>query len=347
MKKYILYLFPILLIISCSEDQIENIAEENFAESSQPKASQEIEVEVATTADAPVTHIYYAGQKLPVQVHDSKYIYQGDILLAEELVTTEPVKLIYEKWETPPVTRSVGRTGARWPNSTVYYAYDSSLMDRLRVIEAIAHWEENTGIDFKVRGNEPNYISFKKGEGCSSYVGMIGGKQEITVGKGCDTGSVIHEIGHALGLWHEHSRIDRDDYLRVNFENIEEDKEHNFETYAQQKADGAEYTNNLDFQSIMMYPSYAFSKNGQPTLVMINGSTFDIQREGLSFGDRDGIAKMYPQNADGTQAGQIFMNGYYYTIDGVMVYRMHDRWYTYTDSGWREITQKNNYWFFV
>lgn len=32
---------------------------------------------------------------------------------------------------------------------------------------------------------------------------------------------VIHELLHTIGLWHEHMRADRDDYIRVLYKNIE------------------------------------------------------------------------------------------------------------------------------
>lgn len=67
-----------------------------------------------------------------------------------------------------------------------------------------------------------NYRAFFR---CSSYVGRIGGHQTISVGNEdqsivCKRGNIVHEIAHALGFFHEHSRPDRDDYVDVLWNNV-------------------------------------------------------------------------------------------------------------------------------
>jgi hypothetical protein len=60
---------------------------------------------------------------------------------------------------------------------------------------------------------------------------MIGGRQEIGLNRsGFYTyGTVLHEIGHAVGLIHEHSRTDRDRHIIINWDNIKESWKYAFE----------------------------------------------------------------------------------------------------------------------
>lgn len=90
---------------------------------------------------------------------------------------------------------------------------------------AIADIHQYTCIRFKWRENEEDYIRIDSNNtGCWSYVGRIGGAQAVNLQKpGCVyyKGTVIHELSHAIGFWHEQTREDRDDWVDINYPNIQ------------------------------------------------------------------------------------------------------------------------------
>ncbi len=348
-KTKLVYLFPALaLFASCSQDSVDEVTEVNSTEPGVEISATDEMTEVATENPGNVSDVYYAGQKISVEELNGDFVYQGDIMIPKDMVSTQEVKLVYEKGETPPSNKSVGRTSARWPNNTVYYSIDSNLDNKTRVYDAIAHWESKTNIEFVERTSQSNYVNFVSGSGCSSYIGMIGGRQNITLSSSCSTGNTIHEIGHAIGLWHEQSRVDRENYITINYNNIQSGREHNFYTYADQGFDGAEFTNALDFGSIMMYGSYSFSSNGSPTIVKKDGSTFNIQRSGLSSGDVTGINNMYPYSSGSTATVEpIYVNGETYTVSGLLVLRNFDMWYYYSKWGWKQVILKDSFWYYA
>ena len=61
---------------------------------------------------------------------------------------------------------------------------------------------------------------------CASLLGHLGDKQVVSLQRfGCVRHGIIqHELLHALGFYHEHTRSDRDKYVRINWENINKRK---------------------------------------------------------------------------------------------------------------------------
>ncbi|CDW52674.1 bone morphogenetic protein [Trichuris trichiura] len=127
---------------------------------------------------------------------------------------------------------------------------------------AMNHWENYTCVSFVPRTSEDvSYIVFTIAEcGCCSFVGKRGeGPQAISIGKNCDKfGIVVHELGHVVGFWHEHTRPDRDLYVDIFYKNIQQGQDYNFEKLKPSEVNslGQSY----DFASIMHYARDTFSR---------------------------------------------------------------------------------------
>lgn len=128
-------------------------------------------------------------------------------------------------------------------------------------------------------------------------VGMRGGEQILSISKyDSNKGTALHEIGHALGLIHEQQRRDRDEYININWDNIQSDKKSNFKIWEESHA-VIKYIPDVlfDYKSIMLYPSYnSFAIDySKPTMTKKDGSTFNAQRNNLSYIDIVAIYDIY------------------------------------------------------
>ncbi|KAH7706522.1 CBN-NAS-6 protein [Aphelenchoides avenae] len=154
-----------------------------------------------------------------------------------------------------------------WTNGVVPYELDEAFtQSEVRLLEkAFKTFRKRTCIRFRPHTDEADYLYVTRGYGCYSQVGQTGGKQEISLGRGCLFHEIIlHETMHSLGFWHEHSRADRDDHIRIQWENILPGMDSQFDIISSALQDtlGIDY----DYRSIMHYDSAAFSKNGKNTI---------------------------------------------------------------------------------
>lgn len=106
-------------------------------------------------------------------------------------------------------------------------------------------------------------------------------------------GVVVHELLHALGLFHMQSSSNRDDFVRINLENVLSGFEHNFLRYDSTMV--GLFSTAYDYDSIMHYNRNAFSRNGRDTITTLNSVNSNRigQRNHLSGGDIVRLRNMY------------------------------------------------------
>jgi astacin len=166
--------------------------------------------------------------------------------------------------------RSTGMTGRRWPDARLIYDAANITPTQAELFrEQCAVWERRTKIRCVARTNESGgyvIIEGQQGHHSSSTVGYPGPRSVGYVNLCCFENSrmVAHEIGHALGMAHEHVRSNRGRYISIQWKNIQEGanqrqfkRRSNIEVYGP-----------YDFLSVMHYTQDNLSMNGLPTIIV-------------------------------------------------------------------------------
>ena len=287
--------FMVIILIAlagCSQQSSSNPAQTlNFVDPHMPRSVTKRDLRIIHFSDRPVSF----------EVANGLAYFEGDIVIGK---IAEIEALAGKGLSTQAIGLKSGTVlhAWRWENRIVPYTISGSFSAnaQLFINNAIKHWEDKTAIHFVPRTTETDYITFITDSGCASYVGKIGGAQNIWLAEGCGFGATVHEIGHAMGYWHEQSRCNRDAYVQVNYSQIQAGLAYNFDKNC---ADGTQI-GSYDYDSIMHYPKWGFAIDANAcfagnltkcTIVPLNGVDPDRigQSNGLSPKDLNGVKVRY------------------------------------------------------
>ncbi|XP_015271066.1 PREDICTED: meprin A subunit alpha-like [Gekko japonicus] len=188
-----------------------------------------------------------------------------------------------------PRSRSALRSeNLRWKLPIPFILHNSLDLNAKGVIlKAFEGFGLKSCVQFKPYEGESSFIMFQKSEGCWSSLGDLKTGQNLSVGEGCDNkGTVSHEILHALGFYHEQARTDRDDYIKIWWDHILPDQAFNFQKYSNDHL--TDFNTPYDYESIMHYGPFSFSKNKSLPTVTANIHEFNgVIGQRLDFSSTD------------------------------------------------------------
>ncbi|XP_063078273.1 meprin A subunit alpha-like [Engraulis encrasicolus] len=176
----------------------------------------------------------------------------------------------------------------RWKFPIPYILTNSLDLNAKGVIHQVFEtYRLKSCVDFKPYEGETSYIKFEKLDGCWSMIGDMKEGQQLSLGDTCDyKGTVMHELLHALGFYHEQSRTDRDDYVNIHWDQIIPGIESNFEKHDDTLI--SDQNTPYDYESMMHYDPYLFGIDPDyPTITAKDPQMTKLLGQYNDFSDMD------------------------------------------------------------
>ena len=200
-------------------------------------------------------------------------VYGKEVVAFGDIIVDDYDSLMRKQADGKPLLM---KSPKRWEKGIIPYIISNQVEDQIRITQAINYFSQYTNVKFIKRTDQKDYVNFISGqEHCFAHMGKIGGMQKVSLSLGCGIKEIIHELMHTLGFYHEQCRPDRNDFLQVLWENIEEKYYAQFKKFPPKYFDFNKFP--FDFNSIMLYPATAFAVGGDYSLVKLDGTSYEVE----------------------------------------------------------------------
>ena len=207
-----------------------------------------------------------------------------------------------------PQIAGVADAGSLWPGGVVYYDDNGCIADNQcpNLAQAVNTFNADFSgaLQWTERTTQTTYVVITlSGTGGRGDVDTIGypatpGPVSLDCNTDCSVGTLLHEMGHIIGLYHEQTRTDRNSYVTMYYGNVVKSTwPGNFAINMQNQQLLTAY----DYASVMQYPAFVDSSNGGPVIETIPPGIPLAGTEGVpgagnqdySAGDKEGILRLY------------------------------------------------------
>ncbi|MFO0834989.1 MAG: M12 family metallopeptidase [Phycisphaerales bacterium] len=227
---------------------------------------------------------------------------EKDTALREERLCKLPPQLLDD-------SRSLWEANL-WESGIVYYEFDGNTTAGMRsdMRAAMDRLEEAAFLRFLPRASQADYLHILDDTGnFVEHIGNAGGRQDVHIYNWNITYKMAHELMHAIGVRHEQARSDRDQFVSINYENIQAGWE------SQYNVQTGTPVGRFDFDSVMCYgpcsasiccpPGFSCGCSGEECWTIVAHSEYEAfqsllgQRDHLSSGDISGLLSRYGPSA--------------------------------------------------
>ncbi|KAK5853156.1 hypothetical protein PBY51_006971 [Eleginops maclovinus] len=195
----------------------------------------------------------------------SELILEGDLMIPR---TRNAMKCISKRYNCLWPKSANGNVEVPYILSS---KYDQS--EKNTIVNAMKDIEYNTCVRYVPRARQTAYLDIEPRYGCATTPGYLGDKQTVSLQRfGCISHGIIqHELLHTLGFYHEHTRSDRNQYVKINWDNVIEFFKPQF-----RQMDTKNLNTSYDYTSIMHYARRSLGKFNSETITPIPDASVPI-----------------------------------------------------------------------